>query len=101
MVLFYVMKKDTIHIDKAGRIVLPKRLRERFDLLPGDKLRVSIEGNSIKLEPAEGSGGFVRKGTVLVFRGLEAPVTAQEVGELIDQTREERFSGAKSGSESK
>jgi AbrB family looped-hinge helix DNA binding protein len=47
------MKTETIRIDKAGRVVLPKPLRDQFNLLPGGKLRQSIEGNGFRLEPAD------------------------------------------------
>lgn len=82
------MKRAMIPIDKAGRIVLPKPLRKRLSLLPGDKLSVTMEGNSIRLTPAGGGGGLVRKGSVLVFRGLNATITADEIEDLIDQQRE-------------
>jgi len=87
------MKIETIRIDKAGRVVLPKPLREQFNLLPGDKLRLSVEGNSFRLEPAEAGGKLVREGSVLVFRGGE-PITTEQVNELIDEDREERISAA-------
>jgi AbrB family looped-hinge helix DNA binding protein len=86
------MKTETIQIDKAGRVVLPKPLREHFNLLPGDKLRLSVEGKAIKLEPTDVAGSLVRKGRVLVFRGeFSEPLTAAKVDELLQETREERF----------
>lgn len=91
------MKRALIPIDKAGRIVLPKPLRKRLNLLPGDKLSVTLEGNSVKLEPAGVGGGFVRKGSVLVFRGLDATVTAAEIEDLIDQQREAEIQAPMTG----
>ncbi len=85
------MKTDVIQIDKAGRVVLPKPLREQFNLLPGDKLRLSIEGNSFKLEPAQPGGKLVREGSVLVLTGGET-LTTEEVNELIERDREGRIS---------
>ncbi len=86
------MKTETIQIDKAGRVVLPKPLRDHFNLLPGDKLRLSVEGKSIKLEPTDVAGTLVRKGRVLVFRGdFSEPLTTARVDELLHETREERF----------
>ncbi len=85
------MRRNLVPIDKAGRIVLPKPLREKLSLLPGDRLELSVEGNTIKLVPAGGGGGFVRKGSVLVFRGLEGTIGAAEIKELIDQGRETRM----------
>jgi AbrB family looped-hinge helix DNA binding protein len=82
------MKLDVIQIDKAGRIALPKWLREQLSLRPADRLRLSVEGNSIRLEPAE----LARKGTVLVFTGEFAkPITTREVRETIARDRRHRF----------
>jgi AbrB family looped-hinge helix DNA binding protein len=89
------MKTDMIQIDKAGRVVLPKRLREQFNLLSGDKLRLSVEGNGFRLEPAETGGELVRKGSVLVFTGdFAEPITTARVNELIEQEREGRIAEA-------
>ena len=87
------MKKETIHIDKAGRVVLPKPLREQFNLLPGDKLRLFVEGNSFRLQPAESGVKFEKEGSVLVFKGGDA-VTTEQVNELIEEDREDRISAA-------
>ncbi|MGI8966069.1 MAG: AbrB/MazE/SpoVT family DNA-binding domain-containing protein [Limisphaerales bacterium] len=89
------MKADLIQMDKAGRVVLPKPLREQFRLTPGDKLRLSVEGNSFKLELADAGGKLMQKGTVLVFTGEFAePITTSKVNELIDRERENKFSAA-------
>jgi AbrB family looped-hinge helix DNA binding protein len=87
------MKHETIQIDKAGRVVLPKPLREQFNLLPGDKLRLSVEGNGFRLEPTDTGGELIRKGSVLVFTGgFAEPITTAKVNELIEQDREGRIS---------
>ena len=89
------MKNETIQIDKAGRVVLPKPLREHFNLLPGDKLRLSVEGNGFRLEPTNAGGDLVRKGSVLVFTGsFPEPITTAQVNELIEQDREGRVMAA-------
>ena len=86
------MKTETIQIDKAGRVVLPKPLREQFNLVAGDKLRVSVEGTGFKLEPTNVSGELVRQGSVLVFTGEFAErVTSEKVREMIEQERESRI----------
>jgi AbrB family looped-hinge helix DNA binding protein len=86
------MTTEPIQIDKAGRVVLPKPLREQFNLLPGDKLRLSAEGSGFRLEPADAGGELVRKGSVLVFTGgFAKPITTAKVNELIEQDREGRM----------
>jgi AbrB family looped-hinge helix DNA binding protein len=87
------MKSDTIQIDKAGRVVLPKPLRQRFNLFPGDRLRLSADDTGIKLEPADPGGKLIRKGSVLVFTGeFPEPVTTDTIQRMI---REDRESGVK------
>lgn len=54
-------------MDKAGGVVLPKRVRQHFNLLPGDKLRLSTDETGIKLEPTDSGSELIRKGSVLVF----------------------------------
>jgi AbrB family looped-hinge helix DNA binding protein len=89
MVLLNGMKTETIQIDKAGRVVLPKPLRDQFNLMPGDRLRLSVEGNGIRLEPAEPGGELIRKGSVLVFRGgFSEPITTAKVNEVLKQESE-------------
>jgi AbrB family looped-hinge helix DNA binding protein len=85
------MKNETIQMDNAGRVVIPKPLRQQFNLLPGDKLHLSVEGNGIRLEPQNAGGELARKGSVLVFTGACAePVTTAKVNELIARDREGR-----------
>ena len=83
------MKTQTIQIDQAGRVVLPKPLREKLNLMAGDKLRLSLEGDSIRLVPTSGAGELFRKGRVLVFRGdFAEPITTKKIDDLIEQERE-------------
>lgn len=88
------MKRATIQIDKAGRIVLPKSLRRQFNLVAGDKLRLSVDETGIRLEPEPAGGKLVRKGSVLVFTGEFAePVTTDMVNTLIAEDREQPVAG--------
>jgi AbrB family looped-hinge helix DNA binding protein len=83
------METGMIQIDKSGRVVLPKPLREKLNLEAGDKLRLSVEGNSIKLEPTDAGGKLARKGSVLVFVGEFAePITTAMVENLLSEERE-------------
>jgi AbrB family looped-hinge helix DNA binding protein len=85
------MQKELIQIDKAGRVVIPKPLRDRFNLVPGDKLRLSVEGNGMKLAPTDPSGKLIRKGSVLVFSGeFTQPLTTAKVEAMIAEEREGR-----------
>jgi AbrB family looped-hinge helix DNA binding protein len=41
--------RDTVTLDKVGRVVLPKRLRDKLHLSLGDILDVSVEGGDAAL----------------------------------------------------
>ena len=89
---YRLQKTEMIQIDKAGRLVPPGPLREQFGPGAGGQAPVSVEGNSIRLEPADPGGTLVRKGTVLVFRGEFAePVTTAKVNQLLAQERDARL----------
>jgi AbrB family looped-hinge helix DNA binding protein len=51
-------------IDKAGRVVIPKPLREQMNLEPGDSLEMESSGEQITLQPVRGTGPLTRE----VFR---------------------------------
>jgi AbrB family looped-hinge helix DNA binding protein len=55
-----------ITIDAAGRVVIPKVLREQAGLRPGVSLDVRVAGGKIEIEPAPEAVRLVRKGRLLV-----------------------------------
>ena len=56
-------------IDKAGRVVIPKSLREELRLEPGDSLEMETTGESITLRPVRGNGQLRKEHGVWVFYG--------------------------------
>jgi AbrB family looped-hinge helix DNA binding protein len=91
MVLYNGMKELTVPIDQAGRVVLPKDVRDELAIKPGDTLKVSIHGSSVTLTPNKESSGFVRKGKALVFSSGGEDVLSQEiVDRALDKGREGR-----------
>ena len=94
MVLFNGMKELTVPIDPAGRIVLPKRVREELAVKPGDTFKVSISGSTVVLTPQKTTAGFVRKGKALVFcaPGHQA-VSTEDVNDILESTRAEQMAG--------
>lgn len=45
--------KATLTVDKAGRIILPKRLRDSMHLTPGSKLEAELIGGRLQISPEE------------------------------------------------
>jgi AbrB family looped-hinge helix DNA binding protein len=84
-------------IDKAGRIVLPKPLRDELQLAPGDALELECSAEEITLRPLRGNAPLRKKRGVWVFRVGE-PLAGSVVEETIRQVRNER-NQAKRGKE--
>jgi len=91
MVSSHGMKETMIPIDQAGRIVLPKGVREELGIKPGDALKVSIHGSSVTLTPTKEAAGFVREGQALVFSTSGEETLSQEaVRRIIEESYAER-----------
>jgi len=80
-----------VPIDKAGRVVLPKHVRDELDILPGDLLKISVRGNDVMLCPKRTATGLVRKGRALVFStGGDDMLHPETVVKVLAATRLER-----------
>lgn len=78
----------SITIDKAGRLVLPKPIRDRFNLVSGSELEVELEPDGVRLRVCEGGGSLRRKQGIMVHHG--SSVTQLDVAEFIRGEREAR-----------
>jgi AbrB family looped-hinge helix DNA binding protein len=76
-------------IDKAGRVVIPKPLREELHLEPGDALEMESAGERITLRPVRGTGPLTQEHGVWVFRSGQ-PLPASATDEMLHRIREER-----------
>jgi AbrB family looped-hinge helix DNA binding protein len=83
--------KTQLVIDKAGRVVIPKPLREQLHLEPGDALEMESSGERIVLRPVRGTGPLTKEQGVWVFRTGQ-PLQASATDDMLDQLREERDS---------
>lgn len=77
--------RQSIPIDRAGRVVLPKHLRERFHLREGDMLSLEVKGDAIELRP-EKTGQVVNVNGLLVYSDPSAklPEGVDFVAEMRD-----------------
>jgi len=76
-------------IDKAGRIVVPKKLRDVLHLRPGTRLLVRQEGETIVIQPeSKPRGLYMKKGTLVYDAG---PGPAADVVEWIAEDRDARM----------
>jgi len=86
-IVAYMTAKLTI--DKLGRIVLPKAVRERLQLAAGDQLEIESLDDRITLRPSRGMAQLKKKSGVWVFRCGE-PLSTATVQQTVDQVRHER-----------
>jgi len=76
-------------IDKAGRVVIPKTLREELHLEPGDSLEMESAGEQITLRPVRGTGPLSKEHGVWVFHAGH-PLPASATDEMLQLIRQER-----------
>lgn len=78
----------TLKIDKAGRVVLPKPVRDRFGLRAGSDLEILETPEGIVLKPADRKPSLIKKGSFLVYTGDIPP--GFDILKAIEDDREER-----------
>jgi AbrB family looped-hinge helix DNA binding protein len=79
-----------VEIDKSGRIVVPKKLRDELHLTPGTRLRIERTGEQLVLEQEYPEPHLELRDGVLVIVG-GPPITNDDVVELINEQRERRM----------
>ena len=82
-----------VTIDGAGRIVLPKPIREAAGLSGGQQVEVRLAGVVIEIEPLQPAVRMrTRPGRlpVLEVEGETEPVTDEDVRAALEAQREER-----------
>lgn len=79
----------TVTIDKAGRLVVPKPMRDALHLKPGVTLEIQQAGDEITLRPPQTSPQLVKKQGMWMLQCSESlNVSAVD---LIAQDREDRI----------
>jgi AbrB family looped-hinge helix DNA binding protein len=76
-------------IDSAGRIVVPKSLRQALALKPGQTLEIRAGDGRLEIEIAATPVSLKKRGKGVVGVPDEAlpPLTAEEVRETLERTR--------------
>ena len=82
-------------LDRFGRVVIPKQLREDLGLHPGSVLQIKRENQKIFIEPAHEEPKFVVKKGVLVYQGT----ATGNIEKVIKDHRQKRLAKAASGIE--
>jgi AbrB family looped-hinge helix DNA binding protein len=75
-------------LDRAGRVLIPKALREEWRLCPGDSLHLDQKGEEITLRPVRPKALLKKERGVWVYQGEP---TDASIPDLIDREREKRL----------
>ena len=76
-------------IDRAGRIVIPKSIREAAGLRPGLSLKIEFRDGRVEIEPQSPKMRLVRRRGMLVASIPGAPkLSVEETNELIRKARD-------------
>jgi AbrB family looped-hinge helix DNA binding protein len=77
-------------IDGAGRIVIPKGIRDEAGLKAGTEIDIELRDGRIEIEPASVSMRLViRDGNPVIETDVEMPVlTADEVRDVLERVRQ-------------
>jgi AbrB family looped-hinge helix DNA binding protein len=85
----------TITIDKAGRIVIPKDIREELRLEPGAQLTIQADMDQLTLRPVQkaslrrGRTRLRKEKGVWVLAGC-GPMSLEKANELVREDRSQR-----------
>jgi AbrB family looped-hinge helix DNA binding protein len=78
-----------VTVDSAGRVVIPKPLRDQLRLEPGDTLALETDGERMVLKPVRSTSAMSREHGIWVFRSGRA-VAATETDRALERARSER-----------
>ena len=73
-------------VDKFGRIVIPKKIRNEHNLEPGTQVRIEEKDDVIILIPVRGEHSLQSKDGVLVYTG----VAMGDIGEAVSRKHREK-----------
>jgi AbrB family looped-hinge helix DNA binding protein len=76
-----------VTIDKAGRLVIPKKIRDKAYIKPGMKLDIRVENGVIEIEPVPIPVKLERQGRFLVV--VSPPGTPKLTAEDYERVRQE------------
>ena len=78
-----------LRIDKAGRLVVPKHLRERLGLSPGAELEVSDQPDGVLLRPVRSTPAMIKVDGLWTHQGLPDP--SLDWNRIVEDARDERI----------
>lgn len=83
----------TLTVDKAGRVVLPKPVRDELQLSAGDFLELETSEDQIVLRPVRNRVGMRKKQGIWVL-DFDEPICADDTNRVLRNIRRQRESSA-------
>jgi AbrB family looped-hinge helix DNA binding protein len=87
-----------VTLDKAGRVVIPKTLRDELQLEPGDTLALESHGDSVTLRPVRSASAPRKEHGIWVFRSSRK-LSAAETDQALEELRHKRDRGLRDSPE--
>jgi AbrB family looped-hinge helix DNA binding protein len=82
----------TVEIDKLGRLVVPKKMRDALRLRAGDKLVIQCQNEVLKLERELKPRGLYEDGGWLVYDSGGPAISVEDGLRFLEDEREDRIS---------
>ena len=76
-------------IDRAGRVVIPKTVRDAAGLAAGAELEIECRDGRIEIEPAEGAMRVAGRGPAAIIEpdGEMPLLTSEDVRDVLERVR--------------
>jgi len=78
-----------VTLDSAGRVLIPRALRDELQLNPGDTFSLDSDGEQVTLKPMRQDSAMQKERGVWVFKS-GAKITAAETDEALENLRSSR-----------
>jgi len=79
-----------VTIDKAGRIVVPKSMREELGLNPEEPLEIEVVDDHVEISHATGTARLVEGPDGLMAAPTGRTITSEEIRRILEAARERR-----------
>ncbi len=87
----------SITIDGTGRLVIPKKIRDEMNLVPGSELEIESIGGEIRIRVPVSKPCLVKQDGFLIFDG--GGKTDIDIADFINKERDKEASRVWSGTE--
>jgi AbrB family looped-hinge helix DNA binding protein len=79
-----------VSIDSAGRVVLPKPMRDELGLSPEQPLEIEVVDGHLELSPPHQSASVVEGPNGPIVAATDTPISDEEVRRVLEAARERR-----------